>query len=320
MAVPNPLARRARSAALGWAFGVALVASLAGAVRLLPWVVDPTVPARVAVPFARTLVEAALEIAVLVGWPVGWALAAQGFVETGEARVLALLGERPSRTVARLAPQGLALACGLAAIAWVAGRDASAPGRVAQDLVAEARVACEASPRPNAQAVPFVGVAWLCGTSGAPRLYGHGPGGVPISAADLRLSGDLRALDLEDARLILPGARVRVGVLSIAGMTPWGRASKLGPAAHALLTASSAALCAALATALVLRRRARTRLGALALGAIGPLAVLGAVRVIDRADVRPAAYALAPLVGACAIAVVALVVSRLLGRRRSGRV
>lgn len=320
MAVASPLARRARGAALGWSLGVALVATLAGAIRLLPWIVDPAVPARVAVPFARTLLEAALEIALLVGWPVGWALAAQGFVETGEARVLALLGERPARSVARLAPQGLAFALALAAVAWVGGRDASAPGRVAQELVVQARAACAANPEPNVQAVPFVGVSWLCGPSGPPRLYGRGPGGVPISASDARLSGDLRRIELDDARLLLPGARIHVGVLSVAGLTPWGRASSLGPFGHALLAGASGALCAAIAMALVLRRRGRTRLGALLLGAAGPLATLGAVRVLDRAGARPFSYALAPLFGVCVAAVVALVVSRLLAPRRSGRV
>jgi hypothetical protein len=320
MTAEPPLARRARTAALGWSIGVALVATLAGAIRILPWVVDPAVPARVAVPFARTLLEAALEIALLVGWPVGWALAAQGFVETGEARVLALLGERPARTVARLAPHGLALAMLLGATAWVGGRDASAPGRVAEELVAEARVACTANPEANVQAVPFVGVAWLCGPAGPPRLYGHGPGGVPVSASSARLSGDLRRIELDDARMLLPGVRVHVGTLAIEGLTPWGRASTLGPVGHALLVGLSGALCAALAALLVLRQRAHTRLGALVLGAAGPLATLGAVRVLDRADARSLAYLLAPLAGACVTAVAALLVSRLLARRGSGRV
>lgn len=316
---PTPLDRRARAAALGWSAGVALVAGLAGAVRILPWVVDPTVPARVALPFARTLLEAGLEVSLLVGWPVGWALAAREFVETGEARVFALLGERPERTVARLAAQGLALALCLGAIAWAGGRDASAPGRVAQQLVAEARAACVATPRPNVQAVPFVGVSWLCRPGVPPRLYGHGPAGVPVSASDARLSGDLRRIELDDARMLVPGVRVHARVLSIDGLAPWGRASGLGPLGHGLLAAASGGLCAALAAVLVLRRRARTRLWALVFGAAGPLAVLGTVRVLDGAAARPAAYALAPVAGACG-AWFAFLLSRLLARWASGRV
>lgn len=316
---PTPLDRRARLGALGWSAGVALVAGLAGAVRILPWIVDPAVPTRVARPFALTLLEAGLEVALLVGWPVGWALAARELVETGEARVLALLGERPERTVARLAPQGLAFALCLGVIAWAGGRDATAPGRVAQQLVAEARAACVATPRPNVQAVPFVAVSWLCRPGGPPRLYGHGPAGVPVSASAARLSGDLRRIELDDARMLLPGVRVRVGVLAIDGLAPWGRTSALGPIGHGILAGASGGLCAALATALVLRRRTRTRLWALALGAAGPLAVLGTVRALDGAAARPAAYVLAPAAGACA-AVLAFLLSRLLARRGSGRV
>ena len=55
-------------------------------------------------PFARAVASVALEAAVLVGWPIGWALAAFALAERGEARVLAMLGERPFATTARLVP------------------------------------------------------------------------------------------------------------------------------------------------------------------------------------------------------------------------
>src|ERR1700735_3637076 len=113
------LQRAARTSALVASGAIALVGILAGAVRLMPWLLDPAVPWRVAAPFARGLAAVALEAALLVWWPVGWALAACRFVENGEARVLLTLGERPARTASRLAPQGLALALALAAGARV---------------------------------------------------------------------------------------------------------------------------------------------------------------------------------------------------------
>src|SRR5437879_4852758 len=113
---PHMLALRATKSALGWVGGVAVVALLAGSVRVLPWVLDPSVPVPVAVPFAQTLAEAALEAALALGWPIGWALAAQTFVERGESRVFALLGERPRRTVTRLLPHGAAFAGVLALV------------------------------------------------------------------------------------------------------------------------------------------------------------------------------------------------------------
>src|SRR5262249_35306720 len=118
-----------------WTVGlVALVSLAAAAVRVGPWLLEPDVPWRVAAPVARGLTFVALEVALLVGWPVGWVLAAQRFSERGEARVLLLLGERPAVTVLRLATQACVLSACLVAISWLGGRDAREPGRVARAL------------------------------------------------------------------------------------------------------------------------------------------------------------------------------------------
>ena len=101
-----------RNAALVASAIIALVGLLAGAVRVLPWLLAPAVPWRVAEPFARGLVAVSFEAALLVGWPIGWALACFRFVEGGEARVLQTLGQPPHETVARLMPRGAPLASG----------------------------------------------------------------------------------------------------------------------------------------------------------------------------------------------------------------
>src|SRR5580704_3807049 len=149
------LGSASRNAALVAASILALVGLLASAVRVLPWLIDPAVPWRVAEPFARGLAAVSFEAALLVGWPIGWALACFRFVEGGEARVLQTLGQPPHETVARLMPRGAPLALALAAVALVYGGDASAPGRVATDLVATARVACEAARAPVTYPIPF---------------------------------------------------------------------------------------------------------------------------------------------------------------------
>ena len=82
----------------------------------------------------------AIESALLVGWPVGWALASLRLAESGEARALQALGERPMKTVSRLAPQALFFAAAIASMAVVWGRDANEPGRVATELIASQRV------------------------------------------------------------------------------------------------------------------------------------------------------------------------------------
>jgi hypothetical protein len=314
--------RSAQSASLVASGAIALVGAVAGAVRLLPWLLDPSVPWAVAAPFARGLAAVALEAALFLGWPVGCALASFRLVESGEARVLQTLGERPARTLARLAPQALTLALALGAVALVYGSDASAPGRVATELVARARSSCEAVSAPTTYAIPFTEMTWLCSPGTEPRLVGSAPGTMSsaiITAKDARIAGDFRVLELDDARVLFPGAptiAMHVTTLSMHGMPPWAHASTLPAPLRGLLFALSAWLASWLAAYAVLRGATSTRLDALMLGAVGPLAALGLVRLLERADASPPAFALVP--GACAFAVVlaAMLLSRL---RLTGR-
>jgi hypothetical protein len=327
------LPRTARTSALVASGAIALVGVLAGAVRLTPWVLDPAVPWRVASPFARGLAAVALEAALLVGWPVGWALAACRFVESGEARVVLTLGECPARTAARLAPQGLALALALAAVALIYGNDASAPGHVVTELVAEARISCAQAATTTTYAIPFTDFTWLCAPGRPPRLVGNAPGSMRaavLTASDARVAGDFRSLELDDARVLLPGetpVAVHVKSLSLRGMAPWAKASTLPAWLRALLLGVTAWSAASLGTYTVLRHRVRWRVAAIVVGAAGPLAALGLLRLLERADARPASYALLPI-AACGLVASAALVPALLSRlrrlgpaaKRSGRV
>jgi hypothetical protein len=319
-----PLPRLARTSALLASLAIALVGVVAGAVRLLPWLLDPTVPWRVAAPFARGLGSVAVEAALLVGWPVGWALACCRFVESGEARVLLTLGESPASTVRRLAPQGAVLAMALGAVALVYGSDASAPGRVATELVAQARAACAQVQEPTTYAIPFTDMTWLCAPDREPRLVGTAPGGLAgavLTARDARIAGDFRAIDLDGAQVLLeprqPGAggsatvNVRVEMLSLHGMAPWASASSLPAWLRALLLALTAWSVSSLAAYGVLRRATRSRLGAVAVGAVGPLAALGLIRLLERADARPSSFVLVPAAAALACLALTALLSRL---------
>jgi hypothetical protein len=299
------LSRDARVSALLASAAIALVGTVAGSVRLLPWLLDPAVPWGVALPFARGLVAVALEAAVLVGWPVGWALASCRFVERGEGRVLLALGERPIRTVGRLAPQGAALALLLSAVALVYAGDARAPGRVATELVAQARAACVRAATPTTYSIPFTDMTWLCAPGRPPRLVSRGPGamrGALFTASDARIAGDFRAVELDDARVQLgttPAVTVHVHALSMRGMAPWARASILPAYARAILLSLTAWAAASLAVLAVLCQAVRARAGAIVIGAIGPVAALGILRVLERASAPSAAFVLLPL-AACA--------------------
>jgi hypothetical protein len=294
------LVRASRNAALAASLTLMLVGLVAGAVRVLPWLLDPAVPWRVAAPFARGLVAIALEAALLVGWPVGWALACFRLVESGEIRVLQTLGEAPPVTVARLVPQGAVLALALASVALVYGSDANAPGRVATELVASARTSCEAAHEPVTYAVPFTDMTWLCAPHREPRLVGAPPGmsSLVLTARGGRIAGDFRAVELEDARVLIPGTTpiaAHAGTLSMHGMAPWAHASTLPAPLRALVLALAGWLAASVAAYVVLLKAARTRVGVLVVGAAGPLVALGLMRILEEAGSRPWAFALVPV-------------------------
>ncbi|MBV9946380.1 MAG: hypothetical protein JOZ69_06005 [Myxococcales bacterium] len=327
-----PLVRAARIAASAASAAIAVAGIGAGAVRLLPWLLDPAIPWRAAAPFARGLVAVALEAALLVGWPVGWALACSGAVEDGTARVLQSLGESPARTVGRLTPTGAVLALTLALAAMISGTDANAPGRTATELVAQARASCAAARSPMSYAVPFTGLAWLCAPGHEPRLAGTLPGVIAgggnraaMTAHGARFAGDFRAIELEDARLALPASAdlpvpvaVHVRTLSVRGMAPWAHASTLPAAVRALLLVASAWGAGHLTALGMLRGAVPGRAAVIVLGAAGPVAALGVLRALERAGAGAWAFCLVP-VAACGCAALCALALPLV-RERLGRI
>lgn len=279
----DPIAAPAARAAIV-ATVLILGAALVGVViRILPWVLDPAISWSTLAPFAKSLLAVAFEAALLVGWPVGWALATQRLVERGEARVLASLGESPFRTVRRLLPQGVLFGVVLVLSSAALGREAAAPGRVVNALLAEGRASC--TPQAT-HGVPFVSVTWLCAADdeGTARLVGRAPvGGVVFTAEDAKVSDDLRRIELTNARLALPSVKVRVGNLVLRGLAPWARASSLPPTFRAGVVTASAGFGGAVAVLAILRAR-RRRVGgvaAAAIGAAGPSAALATLRALE---------------------------------------
>jgi hypothetical protein len=315
-----------------------LVAALVGtAVRLLPWVLDPTIPWATLAPFARSLLAVAVEAAVLTGWPVGWALAAARLVERGEAGVLASLGEAPSQTVTRLLPQAAVWVVILGFTSMALGRDAAAPGRIVRALIDEGRAACTQSHKwPATHAVPFVAATWLCwpGAEG-PRLVGRAPlGGVVFTSTGARVSDDLRRIDLDDARLALPTEkgeggltlRVHVSTLSLRGLAPWAQASSIPPALRAVVMTLSGVFAAS-AAVLALLKLPRRRVGsvvAVAIGVSGPLAALAALRGLELRVPEAAsgawllAFVLVPIAAVAAVAAASVFAALLPVARHSG--
>jgi hypothetical protein len=271
-----------------------LIATVAAAVRVLPWMLDPRVPWTVLAPFARSIALVGTEAALLLGGPIGWALAAAHSVETRESRVFALLGEPPWRTSLRSMPELLGIAALLAVVSLAGGRDANAPGGVVTELVARGRETCREADAPSTQVVPFLSAEWLCAPGREPRLVANAPiGNALVTARDAVVAGDFRRIDLADARFNVGNSSIHVNALSLRGLPPWARASTLAPWLRALLMALSL-LVASLASSLAISRiRLQIRFGALAIGASGPLATLGALRWLERRD--------APAIANCAL-------------------
>ncbi len=302
---------------------VAAAGLVAGGIRLLPWLLDPAVSWRIAGPFARGLAAVAIESAILVGWPLGWALACASFVERGHARVLQTLGERPLATASRLTGHGAAFAIALGAVAGIYGRDAGAPGAVATELVAHARAACAAVTAPTTFSIPFTSFTWLCVPGRTPRLTGSLAGFLAsssvVSAEDARIAGDFRALTLSDARVLIEGKNgadprlgipaslslsVHVGRLTLRGMSPWAQASILPAAVRALILALSGWIAALAAAWTVLRSGIRSRVAAVIVGVAGPLIALALMRLFERTSAHPLTFAVLPL--ACAVCTLGL--------------
>jgi hypothetical protein len=309
----HPLSVQASRAVLVCCGGLAGVAILAGAVRVLPWMLDPNVPMRVALPFVRGVLELAVEAAVLVGWPLGWALAASQFAERGEARVMMLLGESPLEAARAQWRSAIPAAVALGLAAFLGAVDASAPGRMAQDLVDEGQHACGHVTVPRTYGIPFVSLTWLCAPGMTPRLYGSGPGSlrsIVFSATDTRIAPDMRRIELEEARFSVPLSSSHVGVhaqsVVLHGMAPWTHASSVPPVLHMLVVVTAGLLAAALSLMMVLSRLVRGTLAAVLVAVSGPLATLGLMRALERADVPSAVYLVTPVVAVASVLGLAL--------------
>ena len=299
--------RRPLRTALVATFWGALIAMVAAAVRVLPWMLDPRVPWTVLAPFARSIALVGAEAALLIGGPIGWALAAAHAVETKEARVFALLGEPPWRTSLRSMPEVSVLAALLAIVSLAGGRDANAPGGVVTELVARGRDTCREATSPSTQVVPFLSAEWLCTPGAEPRLVANAPiGNALVTAANATVAGDFRRIDLTDARFNVGPAHIHVGALTLRGLAPWARASALAPWLRALLMALSLVIASITSSLAISRIRLQIRFGAVAIGAAGPLATLGALRYLERRDASAIAYFALPLGAFAGVVIAAL--------------
>ena len=263
--------------------------------RVLPWLLDPLVPWRVAVPFGRAVASVAVEAAVLVGWPVGWALATFALCERGEARVLATLGERPLRTTSRLFPMALLFGAIVGAASLAGGRDASEPGPGLYDLRRPGPASCAGARAPRAFDGPYVGAAWLCGAApgGQPLLAGRPPfasageRSLLYTARSIDVTPDARRIELDGASLATRASTLRAAH-AVFLLPTFVRASSLPAEWRAVFLAAAGVTSGLIAVWILLLMEERGlghwRLHAIALGAAGPVACLALLHALERAE------------------------------------
>jgi hypothetical protein len=320
-AVAPDLARFAFAAVFA-ALIVAAVAALAFASSVLPALLDPDVPGRVARPILGGVAALALEVGAVLGWPLGWVEACIRSRERGEARARMALGESPARRIVRLWPTMVLLSILAAAgsVAW--GRDARAPGRVARGLVAAADAQCrDAIARGEARVVvvPVVHVSLLCAPGArAPWVVGQGAGGaqaVDFAARRLEIADDLASFEAEQAQLLIPASiptRLTVGRVRVTGMSPYSTPSSVPPWLRAAALVLAALGSAVVAMRVALTASTQTRAALWSLSLVGPAAALGALRACEQARFADARLMLVPLAAVVAATTAALVAA--LGR------
>jgi hypothetical protein len=282
---------------MGLATAVVLsIAVAAGLVRLLPWIVAPGVPPVLVIPFAEHLGRAAIDVAVVVGMPIGAAVAAALFVESGQSRALLALGASPLRLVGSsvvLVAAGFAVAVAVVgSTRWGMDR----PGRFAARLIDAGRAACTAGAARRVD-LPLVGAGWLCFRP-VPRMVGRVPGlrsEFLFSASSVSASDDLSEVELGDFRLsgkvggALPTVDVHVDRGRIRGLPAAGaaRSRTFGALRGAFVCGAASVAALGLAWA-VLRHSISRPFIAACIAGLAAISLLFVLRAVERRVSPPA--------------------------------
>ena len=209
-----------------------LLGTLAGSIRLLPWLFAPEVPLPVTLPFARALLAAACEVSSTVGIPLGFALAAVLTVRRGELRAFEALGVSPAQLAFSAAGAACALPLAMVLLGANVDPGAGVPGRFATQLIGSGEQVCRDQKSPRTSWIPMVDVTWLCFPNRAPRVVAALPssgGRAWFTARALRFSDDLSAVALSDFMLATrpdaAGRRLeaRVERARITNLNSWGQ-------------------------------------------------------------------------------------------------
>ena len=275
-----------------FAWVIALFSAFLGlTLTILSWLRAPDVPKAAVFPVLLVIFGKSAELATLLGIPIGFALAARGFVQSTRSKLSATT----------MTPQGphwravLGLSCALGAALGIAclaciNYWSLAPGRMARSALTSARERCLADPGAPGDPIPVLGATWICGKSRIPRLEGPLPGSNHrgwFSAGDVQVSDDLLTVNLEDVRLgVRPSGRVPMLQLrtlhaSVHGVRAVFRPAQLGPWSRAILGVGTGFLLGGLGIHQIVINRWTRRKVAWALSGTSALSACVALMLVD---------------------------------------
>jgi hypothetical protein len=263
------------------------------------------------------------EVAVLIGTPVGFALARVRSSpnalpkSAGSSVVLA--------KCLRFVP-----AFGWFVVAGALGAYTSlrwnAPAGVARDVIEASRRACVESHGKSGAAIPLIGAHWVCAPSAVPRLVGEiSKQGrtTQYSASAIDLSRELDYVDLTDLKLVslssvsAPSVHLAVGEARLRGVLPWVNAARFRGWERAFYVAAAALCLALLDASTTLRRVPRRRFVQVLAALVGGVVAWYWLRVADaQLTLRVAGYLSVPVVGIVAQVVTWLGIDRVMALRR----
>lgn len=319
MLLTQILAPRVLRHASGAALVFFALVTVLGLVRVLPFAIAE---GHISPHVLTFTLRASLELALVLGAPVGFARGAAEFVDRGELAAVEAAG-------VRLLDFARAAALPVTAVAFLAGSaaelrasDLAEPGRLAGAVLSDARARCASKSERGAAVVPVsaLDVAWLCAEREEPLAVGlaaGAPAGAPSSRARvvyaaraLDYSADLSRLDLRSAEALAfagatiesSAARIHASELSLQ-LPPAAAMPLRAPSARPFIAGATAALAALLALLAVLAQRVASPALALAYAATACVPAQLVQSALDRAGAGAAAYVWVPLSALAGLAI-----------------
>lgn len=265
-----------------------LAGAVAVGVGLAPLGARQNVPWRLVWPLWTGALAAVLEIAVLVGTPLGVSLSRSSAARGGdEPAERSGSGSVPWRRTFGFLALWFA---STAALGGLANMQFGAPGNTLRGVIRSAREECEERHADASVSVPLLGARWVCSPPLPASLVGElSRGGVLARyvTRGIELSEDLGSVGLSNLELSVtlphgtPAMRLKVQTAHLRGAWPWARQTPAFGMVRAIYVSAVAAMIAALSMVMTHSRRVHPRIVGSLLASTGAGTALYVLRSLD---------------------------------------